>query len=175
MAPVVDRKPMDVAVQAAVPLLVSTSGVQTDGQVEAVATVKPSYASVAIQATLVPTGLRNGASGGPLPPSGGAGHPPVGARALVVHGVSTRMSMDQIFRHADRLRIGVGEGVVRARSLVGFDRRRGKTASSLVLYFSRVVPVHGRVLRFGGCWYPIDRYKFARGSDTWACAHRSLW
>ena len=44
VAPVVDRKPRDVAVQAVVPLLVSTSGVQTDGQVEAVATPKTSYA-----------------------------------------------------------------------------------------------------------------------------------
>ena len=47
VAPVVDRKPRDVAVQAAVPLLVCTSGVQTDGQVDAVATPKPPYASVA--------------------------------------------------------------------------------------------------------------------------------
>ena len=38
VASVVDRKPRDVAVQAAVPLLVSTFGVQTDGQVEAVGT-----------------------------------------------------------------------------------------------------------------------------------------
>ena len=67
VAPVVDRKPRDVAVQAAVPRLVSTSGVQTDGQVEAVVTPKPSYASVATQATLVPTGPRDGASGGPVP------------------------------------------------------------------------------------------------------------
>ena len=39
----------------------------------------------------------------------------MGARALVVHGVPTRMSVDEIFRHADRLRLGVGEQVVRAR------------------------------------------------------------
>ena len=36
---------------------------QTDGQVEAVATPKPSYASVATQAALVPTGPRNETSG----------------------------------------------------------------------------------------------------------------
>ena len=46
VAPVVDRKPTDVEVQEAVPLMVSTSGVQTDGQVVAEATVKPSNASV---------------------------------------------------------------------------------------------------------------------------------
>ena len=31
VATIVDRKPRNVAVQAAVPLLVSTSGIQTDG------------------------------------------------------------------------------------------------------------------------------------------------
>ena len=141
VAPIVDRKPRDVAVQAAIPLLVSTSGIQTDGQLEAVATPKRTYASVATQATLVPTGPRNGTSRGPVPLAGGAGPQPVGARALVVHGVPTRMSVDEIFWHADKLRIGVGERVVRARGLVGLDRSRGKTASSLVLYFSGVVPV----------------------------------
>ena len=133
MAPFVDRKPRDVAVQAAVPLLVSTSSVQTDGRVEAVATTKPSYASVATQATLVPTGPRNETSGGLVPPTGGTRPQPVGAQALVVHSVPTRMSVDQIFWHADKLRIEVGERVVRARWLVGLDRRRGNTASSLVL------------------------------------------
>ena len=102
VAPVVDTEPRDVAVQAAIPLLVSTSGVQTDGQVEAVATPKASYASVMTQATLVPTGLRNETGGGPVPPVGGMGPQHEGARALVVHGVPTRMSMDEIFWHADR-------------------------------------------------------------------------
>ena len=70
---------------------------QTEGQVEAVATPKPPYASVATQATLVPTGPRNGTSGGPVPPAGGTGPQPVGPRALVVHGVPTHMSVDEIF------------------------------------------------------------------------------
>ena len=175
VAPIVDRKLRDVAVQVAVPLLVSTSGVQTDGQVEAVATPKPSYASVATQATLVPTGSRNETSGGPLPPAGDAGPQPVGAQALVVHGVPTRMSVNEIFWHAHRLRIGLGERVVRACWLVGLDRRRGKTGSFLVLYFSGVVPVRGRVLRFGGrsSWCPLDRYEFARRSVPSACARCS--
>ena len=64
------------------------------------------------------------------------------------------------------------ERVGRARWLVGLDRRRGKTASSLVLYFSGVVPVHGRVLRFGGRWCPGDRYKFARMSVPSTSARR---
>ena len=170
-----DWKPRDVAVQAAIPLLVSTSGVQTDGQVEAVATPMPSYASVATQATLVPTGPRNGTSGGPVPLAGGVGPQPVGAWALVVHGVPTRMFVDDIFWHADKLRIRVGERVVRERWLVRLDRRRGKTASSLVLYFSGVVPVRGRVLRFGCRWCPVDRYEFASRSVSSVCTRRGTW
>ena len=92
-----------------------------------------------------------------------------------MHGVPTHMSVDKIFCNTDRLRIGVGEPVVRARWLVGSDRRRGKTASSLVLYFSGVVPVRGRVLRFGGGWCPVDRYEFTRLSVAPACARRSPW
>ena len=163
------------AVQAAVPFLVSTSSVQTDGQVAVEATAEPSYASVATQATLVPTGPSNGTSGGPVPPSGGAGYQPVGACALVVHSVPTCMSVNEIFWHADRLRIGVSERVVRACWLVDLDRRRGKAASSLVLYFSWVVPVRGRVLRFGGRWCPIDLYEFARRSVPSASARRDSW
>ena len=139
------------------------------------ATPKPSYASVATQATLVPTGPRNGASGGPVPPVGGAGPQPVGARALVVHGVPTRMSVNEIFWHADRLRIAVGEWVVRARWLVGLNRSRGKAASSLALYFSGVVPVRVRVLRFGGRWWPVDIYGFARRSVPSAWARCGPW
>ena len=175
VAPVVDRKLRDVAVQAAIPLLVSTSGWQTDGQVEAVATPKLSYTSVATQATLLPAVPRTGTSGGPVPLAGSAGPHPMGAQALVVHGVPTHMSVIEIFWYADTLRIGVGEQVVRARWLVGLDRRRGNTASSLLLYFSGVVPVGGRVLRFGGRWCSVNRYEFARRSVLSACARLGSW
>ena len=110
-----DRKLRDVVVQAGVPLLMSTSGMQTDTQVVAVVTPKPSYVSLATQARLVPTGPRNGTSGGPVPLSGGAGPQPVGARALVAHGVLPRMSIDENFWRSNRLTIGVGERVLRAR------------------------------------------------------------
>ena len=73
VAPLVDRKHRDVAVQAVVLLLVRTSGGRTDGQVVAETTARPSYTSVATQGTLVPTETRNGSSGGPGPPSGGRG------------------------------------------------------------------------------------------------------
>ena len=148
---------------------------QTDRKVEAVTTPKLSYASAGTQATLVPTGPRNGTSGGPVPPTGGAGPQPVGARALVVHGVPQRMSVDEIYWHADRLSIGVGERVVRAPLLVGLDRRRGMTAASFVLYFSGVVPVRCRVLSFSSHWCPVNRYEFARRSVPSACACRGPW
>ena len=48
VAPVVDRELRDLEVQAAVHLLMSTSGMQTDGQVEVEVTLRPSYASVAM-------------------------------------------------------------------------------------------------------------------------------
>ena len=64
--------------------------------------------------TLVPTGPRNGTSGGPVLLAGGTGLQPVDARALVMHGVPTHMSVDAIFWHADKLRFGVGERVGRA-------------------------------------------------------------
>ena len=95
-------------------------------------TGKPSYASVAMQAIPVPTRPRNETSGGPVPLSRSVGTRLVGAWASVVYGVPTRMSMDEILWYADRLRIGVGERVVTAHWLVGLDRRRGKTASSLL-------------------------------------------
>ena len=79
MAPVVDRKPKNVAGHAAVPLLVSTFDVQTDEQVVAEATIKPFYTLVATQVTLVPTVQRNETSGGPVPPAGGAEPQLVGA------------------------------------------------------------------------------------------------
>ena len=175
VASVVDTKTRDVAVHVAVSLLVSNSGVQTDGQVEVVATLKPSYASMATQATLVPTEPRNGPSGGPVPPAEGAGPQSVRAQAFIVHGVPTRMSLDEIFWYADRLRIGVGEHVIRARWLVGLDRRRGKTASALALYFSCVVPVRGRVLKCGGRWCPVDCYECARRSVTGVCTCCGRW
>ena len=47
--------------------------------------------------------------------SGGVGPQPVRAWALVVHGVLTRMSVDKIIWHIDKVRIGVGKRVVRVR------------------------------------------------------------
>lgn len=104
MAPIVDKNSKDIVVQGAVPLLLCTSSVQTDGQVEAVAT----------QAIQVSTRSRKGTSWDPVPPSGGVGPQAVGAQALVVHGVPTYMLVDEILWHANKLRLGVGERVNRA-------------------------------------------------------------
>ena len=94
MARVVDRKSRDVPLKAAVPLLVSTSGIQTDEQVVAGAITKTSYVSVVTQAMAVPAGPRNGTSGGPVPPTGGVEPQPISARALVMHGVPKRMLVE---------------------------------------------------------------------------------
>lgn len=64
VAPVVVRKPNNVIVQAAVPLLVNTSCMHTEGQMVAGATKKCSYTWVAKQAMPLPTQLRNETSVG---------------------------------------------------------------------------------------------------------------
>ena len=104
-----------------------------------------------------------GSEGGPGGPSGHRGPPPVGTRAVVVHGISCRRSMAEILWQARQLRTGSSARVVAVRWLVGVDRRRGKAASLVVVYFSGAVPVRGRVVRFGGQWCPVDRYEFGRG------------
>ena len=87
-----------------------------------------------------------------MPPVGRAGPHPIGPHALVVHVVPIRKSVDEIFWHAEKLRLGVGEWVVRVRWLIGFERSTGKAASYLELHFGGVVPVREPVLRFGGRW-----------------------
>lgn len=175
VALVVDRKRRDVAVQAAVPLLVITSSMPTNRQFVVAATTRPSYALAATKVTLMPTGLRNETNGGPVPSAGGVGPQPVGAYALLQQGVPTCVSVDQIFWEADKLKLGVGELAVKPRGLVGLDSRGSNTASCLVLYFSRVVPVCGRALRFGDSWCRIDCDEFASRSVPSAYACDSRW
>ena len=91
-----------------------------------------------------------------------------------MHAVPTRMTVDEIFSHADKVRIGVVKRVVRVHWLVELDKRRGKTASSLLFYLSGVLLVRGRALRFGGRWCPVDHYEFARRSLPVACTYRGL-
>lgn len=165
----VDRKSRDAAVEAAVRLLVGTSSLQPDGQVGAETTTKPSYASLATQVTLMPTRPKNETIVGPLHFARCVGPQPVEPWSLVVHGLPTYMSMDEIFWHVDKLRIGVSERVVRAHWLVGLDARGSKTASSLVLYFSGMVLVCRRVLRFGRRCCLVDCYDFVRSSVPFAC------
>ena len=148
-----------VAAQTAAPPVVSAQAMQTDEQMDGVG--RRSYASVAAQSDPVPTCDR-GSGGGPGGPSGRLGPPPVGTRAVVVHGISCRRSMAEILWQARQLRTGSSARVVAVQLLVGMDWRRGKAASSVVVYFSGVVPVCGRVVRFGGQWCPVDWYEFGR-------------
>ena len=112
---------------------------------------RASYASVATQASVevvasAPVGLS------PVPAA---------ARPLIVHGVS-RQSMADILYKARRLRLGIGERVLEVRWLLGEQQRRGKWVSSMVIYFSGVVPIGGRCIWFGGQCCPFDRYEFER-------------
>ena len=59
---------------------------------------------------------------------------------------------------------GGASRVVAVRWLVGIDQRWCKAASCIVVYFSGVVSVRSRVVRFGGRWCLVDRYEFGRCS-----------
>ena len=80
----------------------------------------------------------------------------------MIHGVSCQQSIADILVKAKRLRLGSCERVLGVRWLLGERRRRGKWVSSVVVYFSGVVLVRGRCVRFGGGWRPVDRYEFDR-------------
>ena len=68
--------------------------------------------------------------------------------------------MVEILWQARQVRTGGVARVVAVRWLVEIDRRRGKAGSSVVVYFSGVVSVRSRVVRFRGWWCPMDRYEF---------------
>ena len=70
--------------------------------------------------------------------------------------------MGDILYKARRLRLGTSERVLRVYWLLGEQRWRGKWVSSVVIYFSGVVLMGGRCIRFGGQWCPVDRYEFER-------------
>ena len=137
---------------------VCTQCVQTD-VVMVDGTSSRSYTSVAAQSEPVSVSDR-GSGGGPALPSGGLSPPPFGSRAVVVHGVSCHHSIVEILCQARQVRTGGAARVVAIWWLLGIDRRRGKVAFSLMVYFSGVVSVRNHVLRFVGQWCPVDRYKF---------------
>ena len=152
-------KQVDKFVQTVQPVQVEVSpvGVQTD-TVEPVAPVvvkgakRASYSSMATQASVEVV------APAPVCPS----PVPVAARALVVHGVSCWQSMADVLYKACRLRLGISERVLGVCWLLGKQWRKGKWISSIVFYFSGVVPIGGRCIRFGGQWCPVDKYKFEK-------------
>ena len=81
---------------------------------------------------------------------------------MVVHGVACQHSMAEILRQARQVLTRGAAKVVAIRWLVGIDRRRGKVASSVVVYFSGVVSFGSHVVWFIGQWYLVDRYEFER-------------
>ena len=145
-----------------VPIKVSPVGAQTDEVVPAVPVVvegpaMASYARVATQA------LVEVAAAAPVGPV----LPPTGARALVVHGVSCRQSMAEILWKACRLRLGTDKRVLGVCWLLEEGLRTYKWVLSVAIYFSGVVPVSGRCMRFGGQWCPVDQYEI-NGLMRWS-------
>ena len=62
------------------------------------------------------------------------------ARAFVVHGFVCSGPLRHKIREVDRAFGGKGGGVIGVRWLLQWNRRKGKTASSIVVYLKRVVP-----------------------------------
>ena len=140
-----------------VPVEISPVGVQTDIVVPVVLVVvkgpsRASYTSVATQPLKEVPAL---APGGPI-------LPPIGAKALMVYGVSCWQAVADILWKAWRLRLGTSERVLGIRWLLGESWRRYKLVSSIVIYFSSIVMFGSRYVRFRGQWHPVDRYEFDR-------------
>jgi len=79
----------------------------------------------------------------------------------VIHGVPCHRPMAKIAEEVGEGLRG-GKVIIGARSLVGGRRRLGKATSSLVLFFEEVIR-HGRQVRLGGRWLPVEAYDFDRG------------
>ena len=62
------------------------------------------------------------------------------SRAFVVHGMACIGPMTHKIREVERAFRGKGGGVIGVRWLLHYSRRRGKTASSLVVFLKRAVP-----------------------------------
>lgn len=171
VAPVVDKRPTDVAVHVGDPGLRSTLSVQTDGLVVAKASTRPSYTSVVMLVILVYTRPRNVTRGGCVPSPGEVGPQPISADELVIYGTLKHVSVDEIFWQTSMLKLEGSKQVVRACRLIRLYLRGSKMDSCLVMYFSNMVQVHILVLSFGGQWCSLKRYEFARMSVPLTCAH----
>ena len=85
------------------------------------------------------------------------------SRTFVVHGVAYIGPMTHKIREVERAFGGKGGGVIRVRWLLHYSRRRGKTASSLVVFLKRAVPTGlEMVVRMCGRKYKVVEYDWGR-------------
>ena len=93
------------------------------------------------------------------------------SRAFVVHGVACIGPMTHKIREVERAFGGKGGGVIGVRWLLHYSRRRGKTASSLVVFFKRAVPTALEMaVRLRGWKYKVVEYDWGR-----KCAEVAIW
>jgi hypothetical protein len=88
----------------------------------------------------------------------------VDMKAFVVHGVSCHRPPADITQ--DLRKIGM-RGIIGARWLVGEQRRKEKTTSSVVIFLDNTVSFHVQDghsrMKIRGRWHPIEVYDFNRG------------
>jgi len=87
-----------------------------------------------------------------------------GNRAFVVHGIHCQRPLADITQ--DLRRAGI-RGIMGTRWLVGEQRRKDKTTSSVVIFLDRTASFHAQDgqlwMKIRGCWHPIDEYDLNRG------------
>ena len=85
------------------------------------------------------------------------------SRAFVVHGMACIGPMTHKIREVERAFGGKGGGVIGVRWLQHYSRRRGKTASSLVVFLKRAVPTALEMaVRMRGRKYKVVEYDWSR-------------
>ena len=90
------------------------------------------------------------------------------ARAFVVHSVACSGPLTHKIREVERAFGGKGGGVIGVRWLLQWNRRRGKTASSIVVDLKRAVPTALEMsVRIWGRKHTVVEYEWGRkGSEV---------
>jgi len=87
------------------------------------------------------------------------------ARAFVVHGIACTGPFTHKVQEVERAFRGKGGGVIGVRWLLQWNRRRGKTASSMVVFLRKAVPTAVEMaVRMRGRKYTVVEYEWGRRS-----------
>ena len=85
------------------------------------------------------------------------------ARGYVVHGVAISGPMLPKIREVERAFWGKGGGVIGVRWLLSYERRKGKAASSMVVFLKNAVPtVKEMYVRMRGRKFTVVEYQWGR-------------